>query len=114
MATIRIFLSVLVSLVLAGTVGSLDGSVLQGGRLTQVRRDVQIAESGGSPKRAATNADVRGGLVRTGVDSRAEVTFTDQSVVRLGDKTEIGIDSQSRAVELKSGALLTQIPAGVG
>ena len=114
MPTIRIQPIVLVSLALVAGVSRLDAAGLQGGRLTHAVHEVRIAESGSPPKRVTTNANVAGGAVRTGVDSRAEITFADQSVVRLGDKTDLGIDSQSRTIDLKSGALLTQIPSGVG
>ena len=112
MPIIRFHLTVLVSLAFA--VVGLNAAVLQGGRFTQISRDVRIAEPAGSPKRVVVNAEVRSGVVRSGVESRAEITFADQSVVRLGDKTEVSIDSQSRGIELKSGAVLTQVPAGVG
>jgi len=114
MPTVHIYIPALLSLAFAAGVARSGASTLQGGRFTQVVHDVRIAEQGGSLKRVGSNAEVRSGVIHSSAESRAEITFGDQSVVRLGDKTEVGIDSQSRGIELKSGAVLTQVPTGVG
>jgi len=90
------------------------GAPLQEARLSRVGPDVVISQHAGAPVIAQSNILLRDATVRTGAKSRAELTFADQTVLRLGDKTEFSFDSASRILNLASGALLTQVPPGVG
>lgn len=81
--------------------------------MTDVRRDVRI-ESDGHAFAAKPNREFSAGLVRTAPDSRAEITFADKSVVRVGDNTVMSVDAKARTFDLQSGAILTQIPSRVG
>jgi hypothetical protein len=83
-------------------------------RLTHVVGKVVVADSNSSPTRASLHTPVRDRSVRTGVDSRAEVTFPDETVARLGDNTALAVSSKNRTFELLAGAVLTQVPGGVG
>jgi hypothetical protein len=94
--------------------GKCDGAPLQDGRLSGVVHDVRITQPGSKPLPAATNKAVRDGLIQTGPASRVEITFPDQTVIRLGDNTAVQVDSKSRTFDLDRGAVLTQVPTGVG
>jgi hypothetical protein len=73
---------------LAAGIGSLNGqggngAVMKEARVTQIVRDVKIQSPEAAPRPAATNDTVRGNTaVRTGVDSRAELTFGDLTIAR--------------------------------
>jgi hypothetical protein len=91
-----------------------QGAILQGGRISQAVGDVRVGEGGAALAKAKTGAVVNGASVQTGPASRAEVVFADQTVLRLGDKTEVTVQPQDRTFDLSAGAILTQVPGGVG
>ena len=58
------------------------------GRVTRVIKDVQLLPEQAASRPAAVNDEVRGGTaVRTGADSRSELTFSDLTIARLGSNT---------------------------
>src|SRR6266487_3227102 len=84
---------------------------LQQARVSQVIQDVRVLETHGAPRPAAVNDKVIQGMgVRTGVESRAELTFTDLTITRLGANTVFSFKQGAREVDLTSGAVLLQIP----
>ncbi|HEU0209031.1 MAG TPA: FecR family protein [Candidatus Udaeobacter sp.] len=82
-----------------------------GARVTQVTNSVQLLHPPGLPQRASVN-DVVGSetVVRTGKDSRAELTCSNQTVVRLAAHTEFNFHDGTRRLDLKTGAALVQAP----
>src|SRR5215469_4995608 len=57
---------------------------LKEAKVTQVIRDVRVLPSNASPRPAAVNDNVRQGTaVQTGVQSRSELTFKDQTITPL-------------------------------
>src|SRR5438093_1890832 len=84
---------------------------LQQARVSQVMQDVRVLETHGAPRPAAVNDKVTQGMgVRTGVESRAELTFTDLTITRLGANTVFSFKQGARELDLTSGAVLLQIP----
>ena len=84
---------------------------LQQARVSQVIQDVRVLETHGAPRAAAVNDKVTQGMgVRTGVESRAELTFTDLTITRLGANTVFSFKQGARELDLTSGAVLLQIP----
>jgi hypothetical protein len=82
-------------------------------RVSQVIRDVRLMPSNAAPRPAAVNDNVvEGTAVRTGVESRTELTFGDQTITRLGQNTVFSFRGDSREVRLDSGAVLMQVPQG--
>ena len=68
-------------------------------------------EAHGAPHPAVVNAKVTQGMgVRTGVESRAELTFTDLTLTRLGANTIFSFKQGARELDLTSGAVLLQVP----
>src|SRR5437588_5822609 len=75
------------------TIMSANGDVLKEARVSQVIKDVQLLRSNGAPRPATTTDVVRQGTaVRTGADSRAELTFTDLTIARMGANTIFSFD----------------------
>jgi FecR protein len=84
-------------------------------RVTQVIRDVRVLPSGEAPRPASLNDMISGGTVlRTGGDSRAEVTFPDQSLSRLGANSVFSFAQGGKEFDLNSGAILLAVPKSSG
>ncbi|MGB9474527.1 MAG: FecR family protein [Candidatus Udaeobacter sp.] len=96
---------------LVGTAPFVAADQLQKARVSQVVQDVRLMEAHGGPRPAAVNDTVTQQMgVRTGVESRAELTFTDLTITRLGANTIFSFKQGAREVDLTSGAVLLQIP----
>jgi hypothetical protein len=84
-------------------------------RVTQVIKDVRLLASGISPRPASVNDAVGSGTaVRTGVDSRTELTFPDQSLARLGANSVFNFSEGGKELDLNSGAILLAVPKSSG
>src|SRR5207244_7990221 len=84
-------------------------------RVTQVVQDVKVMPSGAAARPAAVNETVQqGSAVETGVQSRSELTFKDQTITRMGENTIFTIGQGARTVELGSGQCLLDVPKKAG
>src|SRR5205807_545815 len=84
-------------------------------RVTEVVRDVHLLAGQAAPRPATVNDTVREGTaVRTGTDSRAELTFLDQTLTRLGANTVFSFGGAARTYNLGSGAILMSAPKQAG
>jgi hypothetical protein len=84
-------------------------------RVTQVVKDVHLLASKSAPRPAALNDPVGAGTaVRTGGDSRAELTFTDKTIARLGANTVFSYGAGAKELDLASGAVLVCSPKESG
>src|SRR5438132_6965517 len=89
----------------------LTAEELKEGQVTQVIQDVRLLPSNASPRPAAVNDNVRQGTaVQTGVQSRSELTFKDQTITRLGEKTIFSVGEGARTMDLGSGQILLYVP----
>ena len=87
-----------------------NGAPLQEARISQVMQEVRLLEAHAAPRPAVVNDKVtQGKAVRTGVESRAELTFADLTITRLGANTIFSF-SGTRELNLKSGAILMEVP----
>jgi FecR protein len=88
---------------------------LKEAQVTQVIQDVKLLPSNASPRPAAVRDNVRKGTaVQTGVQSRSELTFKDQTITRLGEKTIFSVGEGARTIELSSGQFLLYVPKKAG
>lgn len=84
---------------------------LQEARVSQVIQDVRLLEAHAAPRPAVVNDKVIfGSAVRTGVESRTELTFNDLTITRLGANTIFSFTAGARQAELTQGAILLQVP----
>src|SRR5881394_46136 len=84
-------------------------------RVTQVVQDVKVMPSGAAARPATVNETVhQGSAVQTGLKSRSELTFQDQSITRLGEKTIFNVGGGARTIELGSGQFLLYVPKNSG
>lgn len=95
--------------------GLTSAADLKQARVTQVINDVKLLPQQAAPRPAVVNDSVRDGTsVRTGVDSRTELTFADLTIARLGANTIFNVDEGSRTVDLGGGAVLVRVPKNSG
>src|SRR3954463_2273864 len=105
---------------LAGSIVSLNGQggtggVMREARVTQIVKEVKIQSPHAEPRPATTSDTVRGDTaVRTGAESRAELTFGDLTIARLGANTIFSFNEGTRTVDLGNGAILLRVPKGSG
>ena len=84
-------------------------------RVTQIVQDVKVLPSGAAARPASVNETVhQGSAVQTGTQSRSELTFQDQTITRLGEKTIFTVGKGSRTIELGSGQFLLYVPKKAG
>jgi hypothetical protein len=95
--------------------GLCQGEPLKSAQVTQAVNDVKLFPSGASAKPAQIGDNVNGSTsVQTGRRSRAELTFTDQTVTRLGQNSVFSFRSGGRDMELSQGTVLLQVPKETG
>ncbi|MEY2518327.1 MAG: hypothetical protein QOF24_86 [Verrucomicrobiota bacterium] len=90
-------------------------AVLREARITQVIKDVKLLPGQAAPRPASVSDMVRGDTaVRTGAESRAELTFGDLTIARLGANTIFSFNADTRTVDLAGGAILLRVPKNSG
>src|SRR5947207_11975931 len=115
MAKVLTAAAALALLIFAVPVGSFAKTELTEARVTRIIREVLLLPEQAAPHPAALQDTVRGGTaIRTGVDSRTELTFPDQTLARLGANTVFSFSGGTRALDLGGGAMLLQVPKGAG
>jgi hypothetical protein len=101
--------------VILGFAVSVPAAQLKEAQVTQVVKDVKLLPTGAAARPATVNDEVRDGIaVRTGVDSRSELKFTDQTLARLGANTLFSFSEGTRNLNLQDGAMLLRVPKGAG
>ena len=91
----------------------LDAGQLKEARVTQVVKDVKFGSPQAAPRRVAVGESFcDGDSINTGVIGRSELTFADQTIARLGAKTNVSFSNGTRTVDLGEGAMLFQVPKG--
>jgi FecR protein len=84
-------------------------------RLTVIVHDVRLLPAHTAARPAALNENVRPGTaVKTGTESRAELTFANASITRLGANTVFSFNEEARTIELGSGTILVNVPKSAG
>ena len=105
--------SIFVFVDLAVGVPTATAAQLQAARITRIIKDVKLLPGQGAPRPAAENDNVSAGTaVRTGVESRTELTFADLTITRLGANTIFSFNEGTREIGLGNGAMLVQVPRG--
>src|SRR2546429_7742795 len=96
---------------LVGAAPFVSAAQLDQAQVSQVIQDVRLLEAHGAPRPAVVNAKVTQGMgVRTGVESGAELTFTDLTLTGLGANTIFSFKQGGRELDLTSGAVLLEVP----
>ncbi len=102
----------LICLLLTGTCLN---AAQQEARVTQVVKDVKLGRPEAAPRRVAVGESVHDGdAIDTGVTGHIELTLPDQTIARLGAKTNVRFNDGTRTMDFAEGAMLFQIPKGAG
>jgi hypothetical protein len=111
----RYILTIATLALASGLPNEVSADELKEAKVTQVIQDVRVLPSNASPRPATLNDNVRHGTaVQTGVQSRSELTFKDQTITRLGEKTIFSVGDGPRAIDLGSGQFLLYAPKKAG
>ena len=95
--------------------GSTNAAELKEACVTQIVRDVKLLPNAAPARPALVNDQVRDGTaVRTGIESRSELMFTDATLARLGANTIFSFTEGTRNLELTDGAMLLRVPKNAG
>src|SRR5437763_13871420 len=80
------------------------------GHVTAIFHEVQLLPEQADARPAALNDKVSNGTaLRTGDDSRSELTFGDLTITRLGENTIFSFNRAGRSVRLDSGSILLYV-----
>src|SRR5256714_9003105 len=84
-------------------------------RVTQIIREVKLLPSDAAAREAALNDKVSEDPgVRTGGESRSELTFPDRTSARLGANTIFSFNKSGRTANVDSGSILLRVPKDSG
>jgi len=83
--------------------------------VTRIFNDVRLVEPTGATHAAKLEDVVRGDIgLRTGIKSRSELRFQDDTLSRIGPESYFRFQSGTREITLEKGTLLLQVPKGLG
>jgi len=103
-----IFITVIASLAMSFP-SLLEAASTNEARVTRVKNQVQLRNSKNIARSASVNDIVwEQTIVRTGNGSCGEVTFSDQTIVRLAARTAFDFNQGTRGLNLGEGAVLVQ------
>ena len=84
--------------------------------VTEIVKEVNVLPPGAAnPAPAKLNAMVKAPeRVRTGAESRTELTATDRTITRIGANTVFAFETSGRVINLERGSILFHSPKGAG
>jgi hypothetical protein len=95
---------------LAIVVRQTKGAPLEAAHLSEVFQDVRLLTSSAA-RPAVVNDKINEGMaVKTGGQSRAELTFADLTITRLGENTIFSLRQATREVHVEHGSVLVEVP----
>ena len=98
----------------------LGASLLQAGPLTEAHvtkiiSDVRVIDPAKGSHAAAINETIKDQIgLKTGVKSRSELLFQDNTLTRIGPETSFSFKAGTRDLTLDRGTMLIQVPKGLG
>src|SRR5689334_21878628 len=88
---------------------------LQEAKVTKVINQVSLIDPAAGTRPAAIEDVVKGDIgLQTGLKSRSELLFADNTLTRIGPETYFSFRSGTREMSLKQGTMLLQVPKGLG
>lgn len=95
---------------------ALHAAPIQNLKFTDVVKDVSILNVATKKETPAKVGDVLSppNVIKTGVDSRAELVAEDKTVTRVGANTIFSVEANSRDVNLSKGSVMFHSPTGKG
>lgn len=105
----------ILTLALVASAGAAIAAPLKSANLTTVVNDVKVSEKSSTPKAASEGQKLSGSsTVLTGRNSRAELSFADKTVTRIGANSVFRFGANSRDLAIDKGSFLLQVPKNAG
>ncbi|HKS37953.1 MAG TPA: FecR domain-containing protein [Verrucomicrobiae bacterium] len=106
----------LLSAVLAGCLQIADAASLTESTVTEIIKDVNLLPANATAASPAKLKDLvkAPDRVRTGAESRTELTAPDNTITRIGANTVFSFEAKDRVLNLEKGSLLFHSPKGAG
>ena len=83
--------------------------------VTKIVNEVKVVDPGAGDRTAKLNDVIHGDLaLTTGIKSRSELLFQDNTLTRLGPESYFSFNAGTRDMTLQRGTLLLQVPKGHG
>jgi hypothetical protein len=112
MRNLRLTLLIGATAVLASTVYA---GPLTEARVTRIVNKVVVIDSAKGTHPAALDETIKDQIeLKTGVKSRSELLFQDQTLTRIGPETSFRFKAGTREMSLEKGTMLLQVPKGLG
>ena len=97
------------------TAATLSAGPLTEARVTQIINDVSVVEGSGGGRKAELQDVIRGQTaLKTGIKSRSELLFQDNTLTRVGPESYFSFKAGTRDMTLGQGTMLLQVPKGLG
>jgi hypothetical protein len=94
---------------------SANGGPLTEARVTRIVNKVQVIDPAKGAHPAALDETIKDQIeLKTGVKSRSELLFQDQTLTRIGPETSFSFKAGTREMSLDKGTMLLQVPKGLG
>jgi len=95
---------------------SADGAALTESKVTEIIKEVNLLPASTATAAPAKLNDLvkAPDRVRTGAQSRTELTAPDNTITRIGANTVFSFENQGRTLNLEQGSLLFHSPKGKG
>ncbi|MEP2777378.1 MAG: FecR family protein [Luteolibacter sp.] len=105
----------ILSLALVASAGMATAAPLKSADLTTVVNDVKVSEKSAAAQPANRGQKLSGSsTVLTGRNSRAELSFADRTVTRIGANSVFRFGDSSRDLAIDKGSFLLQVPKNAG
>lgn len=106
-------------ILLAGATGLLafpaNGGPLTEAHVTKIINKVQVVDPAKGAHAAALQETIKDEIeLKTGVKSRSELLFQDNTLTRIGPETSFSFKAGTRDMSLERGTMLLQVPKGLG
>jgi FecR protein len=94
---------------------SIKAGPLTEAHVTKIINDVKIVDPAAGERRARLQDAIRDQIaLTTGIKSRSELLFGDNTLTRIGPESYFSFKSGTRDMTLEKGTLLLQVPKGLG
>jgi len=92
-----------------------DAAPLTQARVTKVINEVRVVDPSSGARSAHIDDLIKDEIgLKTGVKSRSELLFEDNTLTRLGPESFFSFKAGTRDMTLKQGTMLLQVPKGMG
>ena len=95
--------------------GDPSGGPLSEARVTKIINDVTVVDPASGSRKAELQQVIKDQLgLKTGIKSRSELVFQDDTLTRIGPESYFSFKAGTREMSLEKGTLLLQVPKGLG